>query len=249
MNGVLYIAFTNQKYINEAIFSATSLKKHNPNLSVTIITDFDLDNKCFDIVKKFSKDKFKGIRCKQDFIEDSPYDNTIYLDTDTYVNDNICDLFILLEKFDIALAHDYARKREINEKHPQLPPSYLFSSCKEYSEIPYCFPEFNGGVIVFKKSEKVINFFKNWKQKYKDMKHLTHYDQPSFRIALWQSNLNISTLPIEYNCRSKQIKEKNIKYRKYGIFQDNHLTPRIYHWHDISKLKNINEINLVAQDY
>ena len=248
MNGVLYIAYTNKKFIDEAIFSATSLKKSNPNIPVTIITDHELNNNCFDNVIKYPPNRFKGIRCKQEFVSESPYENTIMLDTDTYIVDDISDLFLLLQRFDIALTHDYARKRIINENSNNLPGGYMFSSFKEYSDIPYSFPEYNTGVIVYKKNEKVIEFFKQWINKYNEMKKFTPYDQPSFRVSLWQSNLNIHTLPIEYNVRSKQTKEKNIKYRNIGVLQKNHLTPRIYHWHDISSIDK-NTIDNYAQNY
>ena len=72
--GVLYIAYTDRKFIDEAIFSATSLKKHNPNLSITIFTDYKLTNDCFDIVNTLPKDTFK-FRCKQNFLIDSPFFN------------------------------------------------------------------------------------------------------------------------------------------------------------------------------
>ena len=98
MNGVIYIAYSQKKYIDEAIFSATSVKKHNPNLSITIFTDYELKNNCFDIVKKLPPNNFK-FRCKQDFLKNTPYEKTLYLDTDTYVNDNIEDLFNLLPIF------------------------------------------------------------------------------------------------------------------------------------------------------
>jgi hypothetical protein len=244
--GVIYIAYTNIKFINEAIFSATSLKKHNPNLSVTIFTDYKLTNNCFDIVNTLPKDSFK-FRCKQNFLIDSPYENTLYIDTDTFINDNIEDMFDLLEKFDVCMVHDYARKRIINEKNPNIPSGYYFNRNSDYMKIPYSFPEYNGGIMLYKKNDKVINFIKYWKNKYEEMKHLTPYDQPSLRISLWNCDIKIHSLPIEYNCRSKKIKEKNINYRNKGIFQDNHLTPRIFHWHDISKLKDINEINSMAQ--
>jgi hypothetical protein len=247
--GVIYIAYTNIKYINEAIFSAKSLKKSNPSISITIITDHKLNNDCFDKVLLYPPERFRGVRCKQDFINESPYDLTVMLDTDTYINDDISDLFDILKRFDIALAHDYARKRIINENSRHLPGGYYFSSHKEYSEIPYCFPEFNTGVIVYKKCDKITKFFKSWAKKYREMQQLTPYDQPSFRVSLWQSDLKIHSLPIEYNCRAKKIKDKNINYRNLGVFQKNHLIPRIYHWHDISKLKNINEINSMAQNF
>ena len=124
-NGVIYIAYTKQIYIDEAIFSANSLKKHNPNLSVTIFTDYKLTNDCFDNVIIFPSDTFK-FRCKQNFLIDSPYESTLYIDTDTFINDNIEDMFILLEKFDVCMVHDYARKRIINEKKSKSTIRILF---------------------------------------------------------------------------------------------------------------------------
>lgn len=246
-NGIVYIAYTKQKYIDEAIFSAQSVKKHNNNLSITIFTDYKLTNPCFDIVKTFDPKYFK-FRCKQDFLKQSPYENTLYLDTDTFINDNIEDIFILLDRFDVCMVHDYARKRIINEKHKNLPRGYYFSSFSEYKNIPYGFPEYNAGLILYKKNNNVIKFIDYWKTKYDEMKKLTPYDQPSLRISLWNCDIKLHSLPLEYNTRSKKIKEKNINYRNVGIFQKNHLKPRIYHWHEISSLKNLHEINNLAQN-
>ncbi len=39
----------------------------------------------------------------------SPYEHTLFLDADTYICDNINELFDLLELFDLALAHDTFR--------------------------------------------------------------------------------------------------------------------------------------------
>ena len=239
MNGIIYIAYKQQKYINEAIFSARSVKKHNPNLSITIFTDHDLKDNCFDIVKKLPIDQFK-FRCKQDFLKNTPYEKTLYLDTDTYVDDNIEDLFNLLPRFDVCMVHDYARKREINENHPNLPNYYLFSSHEDYKNIPYGFPEFNGGVMLYNNNKKVFDFIDYWKNKYESMKNRTTYDQPSLRISLWNCDIKIHSLPLEYNTRSKKTKQKNINYRKTGVFQKNHLLSRIYHWHNISDDLNKN---------
>jgi len=244
MHGIIYIAYKQQKYINEAIFSATSVKKHNPNLSITIFTDHNLTNDCFDIVKKLPINNFT-FRCKQEFLKDTPYEKTLYLDTDTFINDNIEDLFDMVPRFDVCMVHDYARKRIINEKHPNLPNYYLFSSHNDYKKIPYAFPEYNGGVMLYHKSEKVWNFIDYWKKKYDSLKNRTTYDQPSLRISLWDCDIKIHSLPLEYNTRSKKIKTKNINYRKLGLFQENHLLPRIYHWHDINK--DLNNLDDLAQ--
>jgi len=47
--GYLYSAF-GSKYINEALISLTSLKKHFPNAHATLITDKYIDNIFFDLI-------------------------------------------------------------------------------------------------------------------------------------------------------------------------------------------------------
>ena len=46
-----------------------------------------------------------------DFISQSPFKKTIYLDSDTLVVRNISDMFDVLDRFDVAVTNDYARKR------------------------------------------------------------------------------------------------------------------------------------------
>ena len=36
-------------------------------------------------IKQYPPKRFQGIRCKQDFINESPYENTVMIDTDTYI--------------------------------------------------------------------------------------------------------------------------------------------------------------------
>ena len=43
-------------------------------------------------------------RPKIEFISQSPFKNTVYLDSDTLVDQNISDLFLLLEKYDFSAA-------------------------------------------------------------------------------------------------------------------------------------------------
>ena len=248
----MYIAYSSMKYVNEAIFSAASLKKHHPKLKIMLITDLiDKVKRIkhpFDILERIDP-KEVAIRCKIKFMyPKSPFDRTIFIDTDTYVSLPIDDMFAVLDKFDIAVAHDFARKRTVNhhKKDVKIPGGYGFSKLKEYAEIPYAFPEFNTGIIAYKKSDQVKGFFEAWVKTYKQFKSHTPYDQPSFRVALWNSNLRIHTLPLEYNCRAKATRQKNITYRERGIFTKDHLQPRIYHFHGIPSM-NQEQIEKAAQ--
>ena len=55
--------------------------------------------------------KPQHIRSKVDFITSSPFKKTLYLDSDTVVVRDITDIFDSLDRFDVAVTHDYARKR------------------------------------------------------------------------------------------------------------------------------------------
>jgi hypothetical protein len=245
--GVVYIAF-GDKFIKEAIFSATSLKFHCPNISITIFANVEINNSIFNNeILLDDNDKGDTNRCKMFVLHKSPYTKTLYIDTDTMINHDIEEVFEILDKFDIALVHDFARKRCVNFEHKKVPKGYEFSKLPEYNNIPYAFPEYNGGVILYKKSEQMDQFFSDWANKYNEIKMYTTYDQPSFRMTLWNSNLRIHTLPLEYNRRSKNIRDKNIKYRKEGIFSSDHLKTRIYHFHDLPMYKSIDSIENDAQ--
>ena len=234
--GFIYIA-TNRKgssidFVKEAIFSANSLKKIHPESHITLFTDKEIikDKDCpFDniIIVELN------IRSKQDVLQNTPYEKTIFIDTDTYINGNIKELFDMLDKFECIACHDcYSKKRVFN-----IP---------EYMNIPTAFNEINSGVFGFKKCEnfnKMINLWNHYYHKYKEITN--EQDQPSCRIACWESNIKLYILPLEYNTRSKGVKCKVLNYIKKGDprFNKNHFNTNIFHWHGLDKLRSVNEMN------
>jgi hypothetical protein len=225
--GYIYIATNsfnkNHNFLKEAVYSAKSLKKVDPSAKICLFTDD----------KKFSNDIFNEIkivnmslRCKQRYLIDSPYDKTIYIDTDTYINHSIDDMFYLLDKYELLCIHDYARKRIF-----KIP---------EYMKIPYGFSELNGGIIAFKKCKNFNKLIKLWNHYYNKYKKILSWDQPSFRIAVWESNINLYILPTEYNRRGLHTKEKCINLKKNGDkrFGEDHLKTRVFHFHDLEKMNN-----------
>ena len=80
--GYLYVA-TGLQFINEAIKSARSLKRINPQTHITLITDAELKKDCFDIVKIIRNDephyktrKKRGLLYRIVGLLQSPYEVT-----------------------------------------------------------------------------------------------------------------------------------------------------------------------------
>ncbi len=225
-HGYLYI-YHGKRYENEAQISVESLRKYDKSAHVTAFTNVKPKDGIFD---KYKIIKPTSIRSKVSYIDESPYAKTIFLDTDTIFCRDVKDIFDMLYHYDFCLAHDLARKRK---KYSDL--------IKQYKEIPYAFSEVNTGVIGFSNTEKVKECFKRWKVNYssyyKRFKGVFNgtflksvpYDQPSFRVSLWETKALLYILPVEYNVRSKQNREKqNIFKNDMG---EEHLAERILHMH------------------
>tara|TARA_B100002019_G_C21271853_1_gene602828 strand:+ start:2651 stop:3385 length:735 start_codon:yes stop_codon:yes gene_type:complete len=218
MNGIIYIAF-NDAFVKEAMLSAESVKRFR-DIPITLFTNQEVDCEYIDNVSII---KPNHIRSKVDYITTSPYDKTLYLDSDTVIMRDISDMFEILDRFDVGAIHDYARKRQ------------NYCHIEEYNAIPYSFSEVNGGIMSFNNSERSQEFLKLWQKKYYQYQQATSgWDQVSLRIALWQSEVKIHHYPIEYNIRPSSIREK-VKNNKSQL-GSSHLEPRIYHMHYDNKV-------------
>lgn len=117
----------------------------------------------------------------------APRERVLYLDCDTFLLKNIDDMFSLLDQYDIAAAHA-----------PNRWTCFL-------ENVPDSFPEFNCGVVLFQRSDKVNKFLTDWMEKYIDQRQqgisIPSGDQPAFRETLFLSDLRHATLTPEYNCR------------------------------------------------
>ncbi|SJZ89381.1 hypothetical protein SAMN02745119_01944 [Trichlorobacter thiogenes] len=188
--GIIYVA-TGQKYIDEALFSAHSAKSVMPDIGITLYSDkvpLDVDLSCFDNICLLNDPSYSYIDKIKPLLQ-SPYENTIFLDTDTYLIDSVYEIFELLSKYNLAYAHSPVR----------------VSPWVVDLGIPACFPEANTGVIAFKKCNDINILFESWLGIYKEQLSMVsppNHDQPSFRLALYQSNILHTVLPPEYNLRT-----------------------------------------------
>lgn len=113
--GIIYVATQSDRYIEEAALSAESAKRHAPDLPVTLFTDRPAQPRgiaCFDNVVPIPGaiagdaranamiNRFTGL-------ERTPYERTLYLDTDArVVSSDVAALFGLLDEYDLALVED-----------------------------------------------------------------------------------------------------------------------------------------------
>ena len=143
----------------------------------------------------------------------SPYRETLALDADTLVLDDIGELFSLLTRFDLALCHGHNRV----ESHVRSIKQRLVDE-----KIPYAFSPVQAGLILYRASPAVAAFFKRLIERYKNTNHWD--DQASFRELLWESDLAFYILPREYNFNSVADLER---WAAYGFVE---AKPKIFHY-------------------
>lgn len=187
--GVIYVVSGDrQKYVEEVNVSIESLLNKNPELPVCVfVSDLKLsiDERAEKIlIKKPTFSFFDKIYA----IKNSPFEFTLFLDTDTFVCEEIIDIFEMLNSFDVCLAID-----------PSAWKSYHSPGYSLKYKVPETFPEFNTGVFAFRANKNVFDLIGMWELLYQENR--TSLDQPTFRIALYKSNVRICPLIPEYNLR------------------------------------------------
>ena len=186
--GVLYIV-TGEKYLHAAIHSARSVRKFAPELGIHLFTgDVNypplIENMgVFDTIEQIEN---PHRRSKVEYLKNSPFERTLYLDSDTEVVAPITQMYGVLDAFDMAICHAHWRNHVITSKvwNRALPPS---------------FPQFNSGVILYKRNAKTTEVFEAWAKGFEQARF--PQDQVTLRETLWNSDIRVYTLPPEYNVR------------------------------------------------
>jgi hypothetical protein len=188
--GIVYMA-SGARFIEEACQSAASVKEYMPNVPTTLFTHKNINHQALDNVRVEDglSVAANAKRLKVECLRQTPYQQTIFLDTDTHVCSDVSELFDLLNTFDLAVAH--------------APNRLYFDEGAYPSDLPASFPEFNTGVLVYNSERDAVqSLLDAWRDRYLEMKQLgADRDQISFREVLYESNVSFTTLTPEYNCR------------------------------------------------
>lgn len=167
-----------------------------------------------------------------DFLPQSPFDKTVYLDSDTLLEADIGELFELLDRFDVLATHDWARKRRsLSRKIP------------DYGKIPYAFSEVNGGVLAWANRPQTRAWLDRWRGLYYRHQDPGGRDQATLRMSLWESKVSLYILPREFNVRGRNARAHVKRQRKK--MGPEHLKPRIIHLHAFGSIHS----GKVATDY
>ncbi len=190
--GVIYSG-TGDFYVAEAIRSARSSLAHNP---VPHVLFADREQQVPDglSITRFEPtgnpyaDKIANMGR-------SPFERTLYLDTDTFVAGELVHVLDLLEHYDLAVAYAPAY-RGLDDPG-----------------VPRAFFEFNTGVLAWRAGERTAAFIASWEQTYRawledepfpgagKASRSRRADQPAFRRCAWEHGLSVFVLAPEYNFR------------------------------------------------
>ena len=171
-NVVIYCATGREYFLNETHLSAESIKQIDTDIKVTLFVDNGnidrVKKELFDSIHLIKNPEF-GYGDKIYAMKNSPYLKTLFLDCDTFITAQFDEIFSMLNDYDVGVI-----------------------------EIPFknsYYPEFNSGVIAFKKNEKTKYLLEKWDEKF-DRKV---GDQGSLQHLLHL--VSYFVLPIEYNFR------------------------------------------------
>jgi hypothetical protein len=182
--GFLFVA-TGQAYVEEAVAAARSVRDTHPDETIALKSDvapaaghpFDVTHTIQPSGRPFL-DKISGMAA-------TPFDRTVFLDTDLRVMAPCPELFGILDVYEVAAA---------------WAPGYPGITGE-----PVCdaFFELNTGVLPYRRSATTAEMFRRWAEAYQTMPHYRGLeDQPALRRVLWQLGIPVYVLPSEYNYRA-----------------------------------------------
>jgi len=195
MRGVIYYAVNNRRFLKLASQSARSLKRHMPQLSVSLYTDLDLPGgHCFDIVKRLPQVS-PVLRANQmSAMLQTHYDSFVLLDADTWVCRPFDEIFDLVEDPRVDLAATVVSDRPSREKQ--------FGAIYTKAGVPGSFPFFSSVFLAVQRNPRTTAFLEEWESHYLRLAETWSgpqcQNEPPMRVALYRSDVRIMPLPKAY---------------------------------------------------
>ena len=207
-NGFVFAA-TGRRHRVLARRAARSLRAVMPDARIDVFADHRIDDPIFDRVFRLKR---TWHRPKIEALRRSRFERTVYLDNDIIAVADASDIFTLLEKFDIVGVHDNNRNSP-NARGTAGP------------ALPAAFPSINGGVLGIRRSPAVQQLLTDWEARMEA--HGMRVDQPSLRSLLWETDLRLGILPIEYNL---------MNHPEISAMTEQYAAPRFIHMRELNRL-------------
>ncbi len=174
--GCIYVAY-GYEYLMMATYSATTIKRHTPNLAITLVTNVPVQKILHGGSSLFEKIIYEDVEQSSNRLSKlainlhSPYEKTLYLDCDTEIEADISPMFGLLDTYEFAA-------RPFPDGTPHMIEVFDGISAPELG-LSMC----NGGVFFVRKCHRTSEFFARWRENYHAMGFGT--DQPSLGKTLY----------------------------------------------------------------
>ena len=181
--GAVHVAY-GPRYISEAAISAASVRATNPEIRLGLLTDKIPDQAhLWDEIWLAPNDEHRGGSKMKLQMHRAPWDQCLFLDTDTLIVGDLSPVFSVLDRFEFA---GVQHSGGLHYSLPGLPSSFL---------------EFNSGVLAWRREPRVLALFERWNTLYDELADQPGrvWDQKSLRLALYESDLRIACLPHGFN--------------------------------------------------
>jgi len=253
---IVYVVTSDETdvYLEQALLSVFSLRKHNPNAYVELVVDQDtdatiagkrgkilkyIDNK---IVVNVPEEYNKVCRSRwlKTSLRQQVKGDFLFIDTDTIVTDNIEEIDCFTG--DIGAVKDQHVAAGLISTKKQLQVDARNDGWSWSETLAY----YNSGVMFVKDSALTYKFFQMWHSKWVDKQRATGYykDQSSLAATNESFQYPISELSGEWNCQfirngvNYLAEAKIMHYLVYGISH-----PWIFYNHNIlNEIKSLGYI-------
>jgi len=221
--GIIYLVSGGRSYLGELMTSLDTLRRVESTLPVTVFSRFELPRGAKADFQRITSNEHP-LKLKVLTLRQSPYERTLFLDTDTSIRGPLSPLFAELDKHDFCVANSHDADWSVT------PPRFL----KMVKERDY-----NTGVLLYKKSSPPMErFLRQWEdavlaQDPNDMWAGHYCDQYYFNKlvtagALGECGVNYKELDnIIYNCRGAMYEAVQKQGRLKDIRIFHHRTRRM----------------------
>ncbi|MGL6343340.1 MAG: glycosyltransferase [Waterburya sp.] len=185
-----------------AIKSAVSINCHNSQyLPIIIYTDAEFIGQLSSNIKlelidqnQLSVDKdlnpaFKVAYLKTQLLKLSPFETTLYLDSDILAVKDISSIWDFVDT-GLCLAPAFSPLIENNLNSDEEIKTYQMLVAANNLH------QFNGGVIMFRKNKPVTSFFEHWAQAWEEFRE---GENMALTRCLISNPINVNQLPAKYN--------------------------------------------------
>ena len=145
--GIIYLASGGKSYLGELLTSFHSLRRFEPELPVTIYSRFPVPQRLKNCTVLPITQQEHPLKLKVVTLKESPYEETLFLDTDTTVLGPVSPIFDQLAKHDFAAANSH-------EADWSVQPYRFVSLVKAH--------DYNTGVLLYRKTEPMLRFLAEW---------------------------------------------------------------------------------------